>query len=156
VIGIEAKWRQHGVGSCLCRGDGVGPAPGERCSRRVEARAPYWDTAAALIGRGNREPGAPCPISPLYEVIRHAAALRALAGRTRAAVLLLLYDEHNPYFAPSDDWPGWPRLLDEAIAAPTAPEEEFRLVSASWQELVPQLPLDESTRAWAADKHGLD
>jgi hypothetical protein len=149
VIGIEAKWRQHGVGACLCRGDGVGPAEGERCSRRVESRDPYWEAAGALIGRAERAPGSPCPISPLYEVVRHAAALRALAGEERAAALLLLYDAENPYFAPTGDWPGWPAKLDELIG-------DFRFVATSWQELVPHLPLDAGTRAWAADKHGLD
>jgi hypothetical protein len=155
VIGIEAKWRQHGVGACLCRGDGVGPGPGEHCSRRVESRAPYWEAAGAVIGAPERPEGAPCPISSLYEVIRHAAALRTLAGPDRAAVLLLLYDAQNPYFASTDEWPGWPDLLDEAISAVADPDD-FRFVALSWQELVPSLPLDEPTRTWAADKHGLD
>ena len=116
VIGLEVKWRQHGIGACLCRGDGVGPLGGERCSRRVEEREAYWDAAREVFGLPGREPGTPCPISPAYEAVRHAAALRALAGPERPAVLALLYDAENPYFAPEDEWPGWPRLLEEAAA----------------------------------------
>jgi Restriction Endonuclease associating with ARP len=154
VIAIESKWREHGIATCLCRGDGVGPAAGLRCSRRVEQRDPYWD-AAATIGLGEREEGAPCPISPAYQAVRNCAAVRALAGPERLAVFALLYDEHNPYFAPSDDWPGWPGLLDEAIST-HADSDDLRFAAISWQQLVPTLPLDDSTRAWAGDKHGLD
>ncbi len=31
----------------------------------------------------------------------------------------------------------------------------FQFAAISWQELVPLLPLDEATRAWAKEKHGL-
>jgi hypothetical protein len=155
LIGIETKWREHGIGGCLCRGDGVGPNEGQRCSRRVETRAPYWESADDVLGLGGRTPGAPCPISPVYELVRHAAALRALAGPERLAVLALLYDGANPYFAPSGDWPGWPALIREAVSDKADPDD-FRFVARSWQELAPELPLDEPVRAWAADKHGLD
>ena len=84
-----------------------------------------------VLGLGPREPGAPCPISPVYEVVRHAAALRALAG-DRPAVLALVYDSDNPYFAPTGEWPGWPALLDEAVGA----DERFRFAAISWQELM--------------------
>ena len=84
-----------------------------------------------------------------------APRLRALAGPERLAVFALVYDAQNPYFAETDEWPGWPRLLDEAVAAHADPED-LRFAAISWQELVPLLPLDEPTRAWAADKHGLD
>jgi restriction endonuclease-like protein len=151
LIGIETKWREHGVGSCLCRGDGVGALDGERCSPRIEQREAYWETAADLLGLGPREPDETCPISPVYEVVRHAAALRALAG-DRPALLALVYDADNPYFAPTGDWPGWPALLEQAVEA----GERFRFAAISWQELTPRLPLDEPTRAWAADKHGLE
>jgi hypothetical protein len=151
LIGIETKWREHGVGTCLCRGEGVGPLEGEHCSRRVEQREAYWEAAADVLGLGPREPDEPCPISPVYEVVRHAAALRALAG-DRPVVLALVYDADNPYFAPTGDWPGWPALLEQAVEA----GERFRFAAISWQELTPMLPLDEPTRAWAADKHGLD
>jgi len=150
LIGIETKWREHGVEACRCRGDGVGPLEGERCSRRVEQRELYWDAAADVLGLEPRAPGAPCPISPAYEAVRHAAALRALAGADRPAVLVQLYDANNPYFAGAGDWPGWPELLGQALDA-----EGFRFAAISWQELVPLLPLDEPTRTWAADKHGL-
>jgi hypothetical protein len=150
LIGIETKWREHGVEACRCRGDGVGPLEGERCSRRVEQREAYWDAAADVLDLGPREPGAPCPISPVYETVRHAAALRALAGAERPVVLAQLYDANNPYFAGAGDWPGWPELLGQAVDA-----EGFRFAAISWQELVPLLPLDDPTRAWAAEKHGL-
>jgi Restriction Endonuclease associating with ARP len=150
LIGIETKWREHGVEACRCRGDGVGPLESERCSRRVEQREPYWDAAADVLGLEARGPGAPCPISPAYEAVRHVAALRALAGADRPAVLVQLYDGNNPYFAGVGDWPGWPELLGQAVEG-----EGFRFAAISWQELVPLLPLDEPTRAWAAEKHGL-
>ena len=155
LIGLETKWREHGIGPCRCRGEGAGPAAGQRCSRRVEQRDAYWETAASVLGLGEREPDGPCPISPVYEVVRHAAALRALAGPERPAVLALLYDADNPYFSAGGGWPGWPELLHEAVDAGADPER-FRFAAVSWQELVPVLPLDEQTREWAADKHGLD
>jgi hypothetical protein len=70
-------------------------------------------------------------------------------------VLALVYDSANPYFSESGEWPGWPALLAQAVDASADPEQ-FRFVAVSWQELVPALPLDDTTRAWAADKHGLD
>jgi Restriction Endonuclease associating with ARP len=152
LIGVAIKWRERGVGACLCRGEGTGPAAGDHCSRRVEQRSAYWDTAAAVLGLGAREPGDPCPISPAYETVRQAAALRALAGPDRPAVLVMLHDQANPYFAATESWPGWPKLLTEGIDD----HESFRFEAISWQELVPLLPLDDETRAWAADKHGLD
>ena len=154
VVAIESKWREHGIATCLCRGEGVGAGAGLRCSRRVEQRDPYWD-AAATMGLGDREPGAECPISASYQAIRNCAAVRALAGPERLAVFALVYDERNPYFAPADDWPGWPALLGEAISQHADPDD-LRFAAVSWQQLVPDLPLDDSTRAWAADKHGLD
>ncbi|MBA3263968.1 MAG: hypothetical protein H0T69_16170 [Thermoleophilaceae bacterium] len=154
LIGIEAKWREHGIGPCRCRGDGVGPTAGERCARRVEQRDAYWETAATVLGLGDRDPDTTCPVSPAYEWVRHAAALRALAGPGRLAVLALLYDADNPYFAADGDWPGWPALLSQAVDANADPER-FRFAAVSWQELVPTLPLDEQASAWAADKHGL-
>jgi hypothetical protein len=155
LIGIETKWREHGIGACLCRGDGVGPEAGDRCSRRVEQRDAYWEAAGDVFGLEPRQAGAPCPISPLYEAVRHAAALRALAGADRPAVLALVYDAANPYFVAAGDWPGWPALLDQAVDSSADPHE-FRFAAISWQELLPMLPLDEATRAWAAEKHGLD
>jgi hypothetical protein len=149
LVGIEAKWRERGVGTCLCRGERAGPLAGSHCSRRVEQREPYWDAAEAVLGIEGRPAGAPCPISPLYETVRHAAALRALAG-DRPAALVLLHDAANPYFAGVAGWPGWASLLSEAIAG------DLHFVALSWQELTPRLPLDDAARAWAADKHGLD
>jgi hypothetical protein len=153
LIGVSVKWREHGVGGCSCRGDGVGPLAGGRCSRRVEQRPSYWDAAAGVLSLPERGAGDPCPISPVYETVRQAAALGALAGPDRPAVLALVYDADNPYFGPTGEWPGWPAVLEQAVAG--ASPERFRFAAVSWQELVPALPLDEDTRAWAADKHGL-
>ena len=86
--------------------------------------------------------------------MRQAAALRALAGPDRPAVLALLYDADNPYFAAAGDWPGWPDLLRDAVEENADPAL-FRFAAISWQELMPLLPLDEQTVAWAAEKHGL-
>ena len=66
-------------------------------------------------------------------------------------MLALIYDADNAYFSEAGDWPGWPALLEQAIE----PTERFRFTAISWQELVPRLPLDEPTQAWAAEKHGL-
>ena len=104
-----------------------------------------------MLGLPAREPTAPCPISPVYETVRHAAALRAFA-KDRLAVLALVYDADNPYYAGTGDWPGWAQLLADAIDADA---DDFRFAAISWQELVPRLPLDDDTRTWAADKHGL-
>jgi hypothetical protein len=153
LIGVATKWREPGIGACLCRGTGVGPLEG-RCSPRVERRTAYWDAAAECLGLGAREPAGACPISPAYEAVRQAAALRALAGPHRPALLALLYDADNPYFTAAGDWPGWPDLLGTA-ADENADPEVFRFEAISWQELMPLMPLDERTLAWAADKHGL-
>lgn len=151
VIGVETRWREHGVDACRCRGDGVGPLEGERCSRTIERREAYWEAATDVLGLGARELGAPCPISPVFDVVRHAAALCALARGKRPAALALVYDADNPYYAVSGEWPGWAALLADAIAR----GDELHFTAISWQELVPRLPLDEPTREWAADKHGL-
>ena len=89
-----------------------------------------------------REDGAPCPISPSYEAIRHAAAACALAGGDRPGVLGLIYDADNPYFAGCGDWPGWPVVLREAVAATGDTRGgRFQFTAISWQELAPLLPL---------------
>ena len=153
LIGIETKWREHGIGTCLCRGAGVSPLEG-RCAPRVERSEPYWDAAREYLGLELREPLGPCPISPAYEAVRHAAALRALAGPDRPTLLALLYDADNPYFTAAGEWPGWPELLREAVEENANPDL-FSFAAIAWQELMPLLPLDEQTVAWAADKHGL-
>jgi hypothetical protein len=153
AICIETKWREPGVGTCSCGRDGGSPLQG-RCARRAEGREAYWEAAEELFGLPRREPPGPCPLSPAYQAVRNAAAARALAGPERVGVFALVYDANNPYFRETGDWPGWPALL-AAAAALNADPARFRFAAVSWQELVPRLPLDPETRAWAAEKHGL-
>ena len=79
------------------------------------------------------------------------AAARALADG-RQAVFALIYDENNPYFRQTGRWPGWPRVLEGALAEDYP---DFRFRSVSWQALTPLLPMDDSARAWASEKHRL-
>lgn len=143
VLCLETRWRESGVGACTCRGG--------RCSRRMEGRPALWAAGTEVFGLPPREPESPCPISPLYEVVRCAAAARELAGPDRLAVTALIYDAANPYFAGWGEWRGWPAVLEQSVGR----AREFRFASLSWQELVPRLPLDEVTRGWAREKHGL-
>ena len=155
LIGIEVKWREHGIGACLCRGDGRGAArrrallaPGGGARRLLGRRA-------RAVGLPAREPARPARSAPSYEAVRHAAALRALAGPDRPAVLALALRRREPLLRARR------RLARLAAAAgrggrPSADAGGFRFAAISWQELVPLLPLDDQTRAWAADKHGLD
>jgi hypothetical protein len=67
---------------------------------------------------------------------------------------VLLYDECNPYFRPTNDWPGWPDLLARTLAD----AERLELLwfrALSWQTLIGQLPLEDSAREWARRKHRL-
>jgi hypothetical protein len=66
----------------------------------------------------------------------------------------LIFDANNPYFAGRGNWPGWPHMISEAVSANADPER-FRFRAISWQDLLPLLPLDESTKEWALEKHGL-
>jgi hypothetical protein len=153
LICVESKWREDGIGTCSCGGDGGSPIEG-RCAGRVERRRSYWNAAEDLFGLPERDPARPCPISLSYQAVRNAAAARALAGPERLAVFALIYDADNPYFAGRGEWPGWPRVLRSAVEVNTDPQQ-FRFAAISWQELMPILPLDDVTRAWAAEKHGL-
>ena len=154
LIGIETKWREHGVGTCLCRGDGVGPLEGEHCSRRVEQRDAYWEAAADVLGLGAREPGGALPDQPGLRG-RAPRGGAARAGRPdRPAVLALALRRRQPLLRRDGRLA---RLAGAARARRSRPRRAgFRFAAISWQELVPLLPLDEPTRAWAADKHGLD
>ena len=154
LLCVETSWRESGLAGCTCRGTGVGPVEG-RCARAVEGRTAYWEAASELLGLPRREAGGPCPISPPHQAVRAAAAARALAGPDRPALLALVYDANNPYFAGLGDWPGWPAMLRAAVEASADPAA-FRFSAISWQELVPRLPLDDATRAWAREKHGLE
>jgi hypothetical protein len=151
VLCIDASWREGGMRTCPCR---AGPGEGERCSAGIEARNAYWETAREVFGIRRRGDGAPCPISAPFAAVRNVAAARALAGADRLAVLALVHDADNPYFAGCGDWPGWPAALRAAVERRADPRR-FRFAAISWQELVPSLPLDDSTRDWAREKHRL-
>ena len=122
----------------------------------MEQRTAYWEAAAELLGLPTARAGRSLPDQPgLRGGAPAAAAARALAGPDRPAVLALVYDANNPYFAGLGDWPGWPAMLRAAVEASADPAA-FRFSAISWQELVPRLPLDDATRAWAREKHGLE
>ena len=144
VVCVEAKLREDGVGACSC------PDPGTRCSERVLGRGAYRQAARNDMAMGWPGQG-PCQLRPAYQAVRTVAAAKALAGVDRRAVVGMLYDERNPYFKRTGNWPGWPALLTERLAA--SKRVEFGAVS--WQSLVPELPLDEPTCYWARHKHGL-
>lgn len=55
-------------------------------------------------------------------------------------------------FAGCGEWPGWAEVLTYLLSGGVLGMD---FVAVSWQELVPKLPLDDVTRAWAAEKHGL-
>ncbi len=148
VLCAEAKWTEAGMGACNC----PKPAIGE-CTDRVLTRAAYWAVLREVLGLPDRERGRPCPLSPVYQAVRNVAAALALAGEEREAVFTLLYDAENPYFAGCGSWPGWPALLAASLRGARS---NLTFASASWQELVRRLPLDDATRFWAAEKHGID
>ena len=151
VICIEAKFGEDGMGRCSCPAGA--PAIAD-CSKKVLQRPLYWETANDVFFLPDRVQGKPCPISSSYQAIRNAAAACALAGPDRQAVFVLVYDERNPYFHPIDAWPGWPELLTRTLNdAEQLNHLRFRAIS--WQDLIPQLPLDDSARAWACEKHAL-
>ena len=147
---IECKWTEPGIGECSCE-----PAPARltsACSERVLQRTAYWKTAYEVFHLPKRELGKHCPLSFTYQAIRNVAAALALAGPDRVPVFGLIYDADNPFFAGCGEWPGWPA----ALAATLDPNESpVRFAAASWQELVPLLPLDPAAAAWAMEKHGL-
>jgi len=152
VICLEAKFGEDGMGRCSCPAAAPSVAA---CSKKVLDRPLYWETAAEVFFLPERMPGKPCPIASSYQAVRNAAAARALAGADRRPVFVLLYDERNPYFRQADTWPGWPDLLRRTLQdAESLGRLWFRAVS--WQELLPQLPLDDPARSWARKKHALD
>lgn len=162
VVCIEAKLREAGIGPCSC------PAPERRCSRvMLEDRSSSYgpsamedfrfNSAEASAGSHSSRPywraamrANVCPVRVSYQAVRNVAAARALA-HGRQAVFCLLYDERNPYFTRTGEWPGWPAILHDSLDL----SENVTFRSASWQELIPCLPLDDATRTWAAAKHGL-
>ena len=115
VICTEVKFAEDGMGRCSC---GVAAIATGACSKNVLDRALYWDTAAQIFFLPDRVPGKPCPISVGYQAIRNVAAARALAAG-RMPVFVLLYDERNPYFRPTNNWPVGRRCCDRRSARPT-------------------------------------
>lgn len=154
-VAVEAKWTERGFDTCSCLAGKEGtPAPGGFCAERVVKRRRYWAAAEEFLDLPyERLPLLPCPISPLYQVIRNVAAARQLAGPKRRFGFILLYDERNPYFSGERGWPGWSAVLSEQLRGRECRGFHFRAIS--WQSLVPLLPLDSSTRAWASEKHRL-
>ncbi len=152
---IESKWTESGWETCSCLRCGDGShLPGGFCAERVLARTAYWQTARDFFRLpAERLPLLPCPIAPIYQVLRNIAAARALAGPDRCSSFVLLFDAKNPFFRPTGRWPGWPAFLREKLDRQIWRNFVFRAIS--WQELVPQLPLAESTRRWAREKHRL-
>jgi hypothetical protein len=151
AICVEAKFGEDGMGRCSCP---TGSPPIAACSQKVLQRPLYWETARDVFFLPDRTQERPCPISASYQAIRNAAAACALAGEGRRPVFVLLYDARNPYFSTVESWPGWPDVLARTLKDAERLERLwFRAVS--WQELVPQLPLDESARDWARVKHAL-
>jgi hypothetical protein len=150
VICTEIKWAEEGFGRCSC---GAGKPQTADCAERVLARTAYWDAARDIFFLLDRELGKPCPISTGYQAIRNAAAAIALANG-RQPVFVLLYDANNPYFRPTDNWPGWPEVLSTTLrSADSNSLLKFRAVS--WQDLVPAMPLPNGVKQWAAAKHRL-
>src|SRR5205807_450566 len=116
-------------------------------------RSAYWEAAREVFLLPDRVPGRSCPLSAGYQAVRNVAAARALSDG-RQPVFVLLYDGENPYFRSTNAWPGWPEVLRATLhSADEADVVKFRAVS--WQEMAPKLPLSDSEKAWAQEKHGL-
>jgi hypothetical protein len=151
VVCAEMKWAERGIGSCSCgKSDDEGDPLIAECSTRVLNRPRYWKAAANVFHLPPRMPGSYCPISTPYQAVRNVAAAQAIANG-RKAVFLLIYDETNPYFHETGDWPGWPIVLGTSLEE----SETFAFRAVSWQKLVRTLPLDEQTKQWAQEKHRL-
>lgn len=149
VIGAECKWTERGLGRCSC---GVDACEIAACKGDVLKRDAYWKTAADAFGLPPRLVGQPCPIALSYQAVRNVAALDGLRGDLKA-LFVLIYDDNNPYFTGSGDWPGWAPLLTSTLGRPRADAVSFRALS--WQELAPRVVADEGVRQWARERHGL-
>lgn len=145
VLAAEAKFMEEGLGRCSCDGQSHGD-----CSDAVRSR-PYWAVAREHFGWDGPHPPHPCPLSLAYQAVRNVAAAVALAGPYRRAVWLLLYDAENPYFSGAGEWPGWTPVLKATLSD----SDTFQFRAMSWQELLKDLPLPETVKMWAAEKHGL-
>jgi len=152
LAAVEMKLSEPDFGACSCVRDGDGnPNIGFDCSARVRARKMYWQAARDCFGLDEvRLSFASCSLSMAYQIIRTAAAARALAGG-RTPICVVIYDERNPYFAQTGSWPGWPSVLRNSYQSPVT----TLLKTISWQRLLPQLPLPDVVRRWAMEKHCL-
>jgi hypothetical protein len=163
LLCLEAKLWEQGLGSCRCgreepdieasdEAPEVEPSSAQEraaCSARILERPAYWSASREVMGLPERAEGRPCPIAASYQAVRNVAAAQALAGR-RSAVFALVFDERNPYFAVSGDWPGWPAALTDLIR--DASDVHFR--SCSWQTLLGSGAVPRDVVDWAWDKHG--
>jgi hypothetical protein len=154
-VAVECKWSEQGLGVCSCSRDGAGtPDMGGHCAQRVLGRERYWQVANEFFGiPAERLPLFGCAVSPIYQAIRNVAAAQKLADGKRPFGFILLYDEENPYFRATGTWPGWPAILRAHLDGHVG--KGFRFRALSWQELMTKLPLDDSTRQWAREKHQL-
>lgn len=153
VMCIECKWVEAGIGSCSCKRAGGDPTTG-MCRPAVRDQRPlYWKASGQVFGLPAREDNKPCPLSPVYQAVRNVAAALEMSKPAGVGVFGLLYDHDNPYFAGCGEWPGWPAVF-ASVLEDAHPRLRFR--AASWQELLPLLPLDDALSDWAATKHGLD
>jgi hypothetical protein len=152
---VECKWSERGgLGRCSCLREDGSPEAGSQCASRVRARHIYWQTAHRDFGLPIvRDPGRPCSLSLAYQAIRNVAAARFLS-ENNPALFVLLFDENNPYFRRTGNWPGWPAILEKTFGAPNL-FPHFSFKALSWQQLVAVLPLPPKIRKWAFEKHGL-
>jgi hypothetical protein len=146
VICIEAKFMEEEFGRCSCESRQNGD-----CSPRVMAR-PYWAVARDAFGLEGPCPPEPCALEFAYQPVRLAAAAQALAEGRLRPVFGLFYDARNPYFTGAGNWPGWVAVLQETLSA----RSDVAFYAVSWQALLASVPLDDETRAWAVEKHGLE
>jgi len=153
TVVIESKWSERGgLGRCSCLRDDGNPNPGGSCASRVEARPAYWKTVSNDFGLPvRRDPLRPCSLSLAYQAVRNVAAARVLSGQ-RPALFVLLFDENNPYFCRTGDWPGWPNLLRSTLGQNSS---GLIFKAVSWQRLIRTLPLSKAVRHWVAEKHCL-
>jgi len=156
VATVECKWSEAGFGNCSCEREGEGnPGVGGACADRVIAREKYWQTAHEVFGLpSERLASRGCPISSSYQSIRMAAACRAIAGKHRQAIFVLLFDARNPYFRRTGAWPGWPTVLHQSMGS-NQEHPQFSFKAISWQDLIPRIPLSPRVREWALEKHRL-
>jgi len=153
VICIECKWCEEGLGKCSCASrPGCDPATGACYAVMRDERPALWATAAERFGLPALSEGQPCPLSPVYQAVRNAAAAMNLRPDGGIGVFGLIYDADNPYFAGCGEWPGWVAVLARAL--PDV-HSDLRFRAVSWQDLMPVLVLDDAARAWAHEKHGL-